>query len=133
MRFEREGKKPIDPVSEKQLRRQLSLKRGGDNTFAILEDADGSYVQMFGGGVGCCLEWRDVKQHAHFRATQSPPKVPWREPSTLGTMRLSPEEFFFIEQVTEAFVAFLHGKPFPPYIVWNNVTADMVAAGVAPP
>lgn len=29
MRFERENKKPIEPVSERQLRRQLSFKRGG--------------------------------------------------------------------------------------------------------
>ena len=49
MRLLREDESTIEPVSEQRLRSFLGRKRGGDTTFAILEDEDGSYVQMFGG------------------------------------------------------------------------------------
>lgn len=128
-----EGKEPLENVSERRLRQRLGRKRGGDNGFVILESEDGSYVQMLGGGVACCLEWRDTAAHKHWRAFLDPPKVPWREPSTLGRMRLEPEEFLFIETVVEAFSAFLAGRPFPAEIKWRDVTAELSGYGIATP
>jgi hypothetical protein len=116
------AKKTIDKVSEKQLRRQLGFKKGGDNTFAILEREDGSYVQMLGGGVACCLEWRDTKRGKHFRAFVQPAKVPWKEPSELGQILLSPKEYLFIDDVISAFCAFLNNENFPDTIQWRDIT-----------
>ncbi|MCB1053823.1 MAG: hypothetical protein H6510_11325 [Acidobacteria bacterium] len=115
----------MDPVSEKQLRRQLTFKKGGETTFAILEAENGGYVQMLGGGVACCLEWRMSLSGPHFRACQFPPKVAWNEPSKLGSIDMQPEEFFFIGQVIEVFVAFLNHKPFPDYITWKDITQEL--------
>lgn len=133
MRFEREGKKPIEGVSEKQLRHQLGFKKGCDNTFAILEKEDGNYVQMIGGGVACCLEWRDIKSGKHFRAFVQPAKVPWKEPSKLGEILLSPEEYLFIDDVISVFSAFLNEKAFPDNIKWRDVTDKLADYGVLPP
>jgi hypothetical protein len=86
--FEREHKKPIENISEKQLRRQLVFKNsGGDTSFAILSAEDGSYVQMLGGGVICCLEWRDLSQKKHFRAYREKASVPWKENSGIPRSR----------------------------------------------
>lgn len=133
MLFEREDKKPIENVSDKQLRRQLGYKRGGDDTFAILSESNGGYVQMLGGGVACCLEWRDIEGGKHYRAYQEPPCVTWKEDTKLGRILLQPREFFRIAQVTDAFVAFLKNHPFPAYIKWRDITEELVAIGIERP
>ncbi len=125
MRFEREDKKPIEPVSEKQLRRQLGYKRGGDNTFAILTASSGNYVQMLGGGVACCLEWQDFESRRHSRAYVVLPRVPWKEPTKLGSVLLKPNEFIGIDMVIEAFCAFLNGSEFPEELQWRDVTEEL--------
>lgn len=126
MRFERESKKPIDNVSEKQLRRQLSFKSSwADTTFAILDAGNGDYVQMLGGGVGCCIEWRDARTGRHYRGSQQPPKVHWKHRTQRDRLWLEPEEFFIIDQVIEAFVAYLHGRPMPEYIIWRDITDEV--------
>jgi hypothetical protein len=132
MRFDRENKVPVENPTEKQIRRQLGYKKGGDNTFAILSATDGSYVQMLGGGVACCLEWRDVQTGRHFRAFQATPRVPWKNTTRLGSILLQPREFFFIEQVADAFVAFLRGQPFPPEIKWRDITDELAERGFKP-
>jgi len=133
VRLEWEDKKAIDNVSEAQLRYRLGRKRGGDTSHVILDSGDGGYIQMLGGGVACCLEWRDAKRRRHFRAFLNPPRVPWKEPALLGSMKLSPSEFLFIEDVVESFCAFLGGRPFPAQVHWRDVTAELVAAGVEAP
>jgi hypothetical protein len=133
VKFEREGKKPIGDVTEKQLRHQLSLKRGGDNTFAILEAMDGSYVQMIGGGVACCLEWRDLNSRRHYRAYLKNPRVPWKEPNQLGSITLEPHEFLNIGDVTEVFSSFLLSRPFPSEILWRDITNDLAEYGIRKP
>ena len=133
MRFVREGKVPLEPVSESQLRRLLRNKRGGDNTFAILEADDGSYVQMLGGGVSCCAEWRDRHGRRHFRAFVVPKRVPWDTLSRIGDMTVRPEETLFIDDVVGLFCAFLHHQPFPPGIQWRDVTDELARAVISPP
>jgi hypothetical protein len=133
MRFERENGAPVINISERELRRLLGRKRGGDNTFAILEADDGSYVQMLGGGVACCLEWRDMNRRCHYRAFVDPPKVPWREPCLLGQVQVRPQEILFIEQIVDAFCAFLNGSAFPSEVQWRDVTEELGDHGVARP
>jgi hypothetical protein len=133
VRLEWEDRETVVGITEGQLRRRLARKRGGDSRFVILEREDGSYVQMLGGGVACCLEWRDRQGHRHYRAFLDPPRVPWREPALLDRMRLSPSEFLFIEDVVDAFCAFLKGCPFPERIRWRDVTDELQAVGIAKP
>jgi hypothetical protein len=133
VRIQWEAWPPNRQLSDATLRRYLGKKRGGDLSHVILERGDGSYVQMLGGGVACCLEWRDTDRHAHYRAFLDPPKVPWREPSLLDRMLLMPGEHLFVEDVVEAFCAFLAGRPFPDQIHWRDVTEELVAAGIQCP
>jgi hypothetical protein len=132
MRFERDRAKPIENVSEAQLLRGLKYMHGiSKSRFAILSDADSSYVQMGGGGMTCCLEWRDLKENRHFRAFQTTPVVPWPGltalPLSAGDVLLSQNEYFRIQQVTEAFLAFYHDRPFPAFIHWRDVTDEIIA------
>ena len=134
MRFEREKAKPIERVSEAQLRRGLGYMRGISGCrIAILIDDDGSYVQVGGSGMTCCLEWRDMKGPRHFRGFQQPPVVPWpgvtRLPVSGGDVSLRQEEYFRIQQVTDAFLAFFQRQPFPEYVQWRDITDDLAAAG----
>jgi hypothetical protein len=133
MRFEREGKEPIDDVSEKALRQHFGRKVGGDNSFAVLERADGSYLQMLGGGISCCMEWRDMETHRHLRAYINPPRREWRKPTYIGRTPTNPDQCLFIEDVTEAFCAFLTDLPFPSQIQWRNITEALAEVGVARP
>ena len=134
MRFERERTKAFEPVSEAQLQRGLSYMRGiSRSRIAILIDDDQSYVQVGGSGMTCCLEWRDMKRGKHFRAFQQPPVVPWQGSTLLpisdGDIALRQEEYFRIQQVTDAFLAFFHHKPFPAYIQWRDITDELSARG----
>lgn len=134
MRFERETAKPIEQVSEAQLRRGLGYMHGISGCrIAILIDEDGSYVQAGGSGMTCCLEWRDMRRGRHFRGFQQPPVVPWpgasRLPISGGDLSLQQEEYFRIGQVEEAFLTFLHCQPFPDYIQWRDITDELVAEG----
>jgi hypothetical protein len=133
MRFERERAKPIEQVSEAQLHRGLGYMQGISGCrIAILIDDEGSYVQVGGSGMTCCLEWRDLKRGRHFRAHQNPPVVPWsgitRLPVSGGDVSLRQEEYFRIQQVTEAFLAFFHHQPFPAYIQWRDITDELANA-----
>jgi hypothetical protein len=133
MRLEWADKEPVADVTAAELRRRLGRKKGGDNSFVILERDDGSYVQMIGGGVACCLEWRDTTTRRHHRAFVNPPKVPWQHESKLGQTSLQPGEYLFIEDVVEAFCAFLTGGAFPDQLKWRDVTEELAACGIARP
>ena len=155
MKFERERTKPIkrpsfagldaearqspgfvliDPVSEAQLRRGFGYMHGIFGCrCAILTDKDGSYLQVGGRGMTCCLEWRDAARRRHFRAFQQPPVVPWPGVTRLsvmdGDISLRQEEYFRIQQVTEAFLAFFHRERLPEYVQWRDITDELVTAG----
>lgn len=130
MKFERENKKPIELITEKQLRRQLGYKDRFDTTFAILSADDHSYIQMLGGGIGCCLEWFDRATMRCKRAYGDTVLACWKDQTRLGANPMRPEDFLMIEVVTEAFVAFLNGAPFPPELHWRDITDELRAAGV---
>jgi hypothetical protein len=136
--FERQNGKFIDDPSEKRVRLELSrLRSYGKSSFASLTSSDGSFVQVAGGTVNCALEWRDEKGHHHYRGYQDPPKVPHPDGTLLmfggGTIRLNRNEFFFIEQVTEVFLAFLAGHPFPSWVKWREITEELGEVGIVRP
>ena len=131
MKFQREGKKPIDRVTEAQVRRQLSYKRSGDCTFAILSKDESNFIQMYGGGSGCCLELRDDARQSFLRGYLDPSRMPFSGPTRLGSMTLRPDEFLHISQVTEAFVAYLNSSEFPPEIKFRDISAELRAVGIS--
>ena len=136
MKFDRERAKSIETVSEAQLRQGLGYMQGISGCrIAILTDDDLSYVQVGGSGMTCCLEWRDMKQCKHFRAFQQPSIVPWpgitRLPVSGGEVSMRQDEYFRIQQVTEAFLAFFHRQPFPAYIQWRDISKELSVAGCA--
>jgi hypothetical protein len=129
--FEREGCVPIPDPSAKELSRDLlRLRSYGPSSYASLMMADGSYVQVAGGGVGCLLERRDIASGKHYRASQDPPVVPFDDGAPLsfrgGSIPLRRGEWFRIEQVIEVFLAFSAGEPLPDYIVWRDIS-DLLA------
>jgi hypothetical protein len=121
--------KPISPVSEAQVRRALKYKP----TVCILTDNDESYLQVGRSGFCCCLEWHDTKTRRHLRGFQQPPVVPWPGISKImllaGPLSLMQEEYFSPQQATDALVAFLRHEPWPPYIQWRDITAELNAKG----
>ena len=135
MRYERDGCKPIEDPSEKQVTRDLSRLKGCRRSFALLTEDDFHWVQMAGGGMCCCIEWRDGDKQ--YRAFQDKPVVPWKgitklTGTGLGMIDVEQHEFFRIEQVTAAFLAFLDGTGFPAEIRWRDITKELSEYGVGP-
>ena len=131
MLLEREGARSYQNPSEARIRLELKRLYGyGKSTIAYLSAEDSSYVQVAGGNIACVLEWRraDGRQ---FRASQPEAKVPFPDGTPLqysgGEIRLLQHEWFFIEQVADAFVAFRFGRPFPEFISWRDVTKEVKA------
>jgi hypothetical protein len=127
MTFEREGAPPVANPAAHRLGSELrKLKSYGHSSFAALTGADGSYVQVAGGGVGCMLEWRDTRNHLHRRAFLEVPVVPFQDETELtfggGTIALRRDEWLNIQLVIEAFTAFSKGEAFPATIRWRDVS-----------
>src|SRR5262245_40743082 len=121
--------KPISPASEAQIHRALRYKPA----VCILTDDDGSYLQVGRDGFCCCLEWHDTKRRRHCRAFQQPPVVPWPGVTRIflidGELSLRQEEYFSPQQATGALLAFLRHPPFPNYVQWRDITAELRAKG----
>ena len=127
MILERQGVKPVTNPSEKRLAAELRrLKSYGKSSFASLTDADGNYLQVAGGGVGCMLEWRNSKAKTHMRAFLQTPSVPFEDGAELvfggGRIPLRRDEWLNIRQVIETFVAFAAGNPLPSAISWRDMS-----------
>jgi hypothetical protein len=129
--LEREGSHNFKDPSEARIRLELKRLYGyGKSSIAYLSAEDGSYVQVAGGNIACVLEWRRPDGR-HFRASQPDAKHPFPDGTPLqysgGRIPLLRHEWFFIEQVADAFVAFRFGRPFPEYISWRDVTEEVKA------
>jgi len=125
--FEREGAASItNPTAARLVSELKKLKSYGKSSFASLTRPDGSYVQVAGGGVGCMLEWRDTRTNTQSRAFVESPTVPFEDGTELtfggGRIPLRRDEWLNIARVTEVFVAFLAGEPFPPSIRWRDIS-----------
>lgn len=126
MLLEVENKTPCSVNDFKIVEKHLkNLKSYGLHSFASLQRADGSYIQVAGGRVTCIVEWRDIRTGQHWRAWLPTPRVAYTGQQTLmfggGDMTMQPDEILFIDDVIVTFQAFFESCPFPSYIEWRNM------------
>lgn len=125
MRFEVEGKPPIDNVREAQVVRAIkALKSYGPSSYASITDADGNYVQVAGGGASCMVERYVVKDSKRTRAYHDNPSLIRPDGTILsfraGNIPLRSDEWFMASQVVEIFLSFVNGTKFPTYCHWRD-------------
>ncbi|WP_308719054.1 hypothetical protein [Komagataeibacter xylinus] len=122
-----ENKDPVKVDNFSKIEKSLrSLKSYGPCSYAILENDDGSYIQVAGGRVTCVLELREKNQDRQFRAYLSVPHVCYTGEQTLmfgaGQVKIQPDEILFIDDVVAAFKAFFEKTPFPLNIKWREMS-----------
>jgi hypothetical protein len=120
-----EGKAEIREPSESQIRRVIkSLRSYGPSSYASLTDADGTYVQVAGGGVTCMVERYDAASQKRLRAFHDKPSPVYPDGTILsfraGKLQMRSDEWFMSTQVAGIFVAFLKGGEFPQYVSWRD-------------
>lgn len=125
MKFEREGGAAIVEPSAKRIALEIRrLKSYGKSSFASLTRADGSYVQVAGGGVGCLVERRETGPLAGLHAEAD--RLLCRRDRLVfggGRIALLRDEWIRAEMVVGIFEAFRVGGPFPTEIGWRDVSA----------
>ncbi len=127
MMFEVE-KQPFVQVSNfKKIEKSLrNLKSYGPQSYAILTNKHGSYLQVAGGRVTCVLEMREQSNDKHYRAYLRKAKVPFTGQQTLmfggGHMKMEPDEILFINDVVQVFEAFFYSKDLPKNILWRDMS-----------
>ena len=127
MLLEVEGKAPVEPVGEANVRREISkLRSYGPASYASLTDAAGNYVQVAGGGVTCMLERREASTGQHFRAFHDKRSAVFADGTRLafsgGEVLLASDEWFTSSDVEDVFIAFLRGEALPSRIMWRDIT-----------
>ncbi len=114
---------PRRHVVRQSLRR---LKPYRDPSYASLITKDGSFIQVGGGKSTCMMELRDMTQGRHYRAWLTKPVVPFPDGTELSfagtTIALYRNEFLFISQVVDAFLAFMYQQPFSSKLQWRDIT-----------
>lgn len=126
MQLETQNKPVIAEPTASQIRRRIrSLKSYGPSSYASLTDAAGSYVQVAGGGVTCMVEWFNAKTGKWFRAFHDHPSLVYPDGTILsfgaGEIPMQADEWFLYEQVSDIFIAFVTGTPFPDGVQWRAV------------
>jgi hypothetical protein len=126
--LEREGRKPIQRPSKAQISQALSRTK---RSFASITANDGSFLQV-GGGPGLFVLERRTAEGAHFRACQEAPVVRFEDGTVLAfsgsELTLQRDEWFLIDQVTEAFSAFAQSHPLPEFIRWKSLDENYAYA-----
>ncbi|WP_122171537.1 hypothetical protein [Burkholderia stabilis] len=125
MKLETEGKQVIHEPKEFQVKRVIkSLKSYGSSSYASLTDAEGSYVQVAGGGASCMIERYDFAQKKRFRAFHDNPSAVRPDGAILsfraGNIPMKSDEWFMSGKVEEVFVAFLNGAELPADVHWRD-------------
>lgn len=134
MRFEVEGKAPVDVPRETAIRHGImSLRSYGPSSFASLTDCEGNYVQVGGGGVTCLVERYLASSKERQRAYHDHPS-PVRPDGTLlvfgaGQIALKADEWFVASEVAEVFLAFLNDGELPSYVNWRQIPGLGVCLG----
>ncbi len=128
MLLEVEKKAPVENATAADVRAVIpKLRSYGPSSFASLTDAQGSYLQVAGGGVTCMLEWRDAVNRRHFRAHLDSPSKVFPDGTILtfsgGEVKLQADEWLTAPMVEAAFLAFLKGEPLPEAIGWRDISA----------
>jgi len=127
MRLEVEKNPPVENVSDAQVRTAImALRSYGPSSFASLTDAQGSYLQVAGGGITCMLEHRDAATGRHYRGYHDTPSKVYPDGTILvfggGEMKLMADEWFTASMVADVFLAFLNGHEFPASVRWRDVS-----------
>ena len=108
--------KPAVPVSRfTQVERALrSLKPYGARTYAILEHADGSFLQVAGGQVSACVERHDKTGHWRAYLPEAHPNytTPITKSFGAGKLVVQPDEILWIEEVVRIFADYFSGQHF---------------------
>ncbi|MBX9432492.1 hypothetical protein KY487_25030 [Ralstonia pseudosolanacearum] len=124
MQLETQNKPVIAAPTANQIRMRIrSLKSYGPSSYASLADTAGSYVQVAGGGITCMVERFDAETEARFRAFHGHPNPVYPDGTILsfgaGSIPMKSDEWFASDQVSDIFIAFLTGSPFPGGIRWR--------------
>jgi hypothetical protein len=129
MRLEAEGGVVVENPAWKEIEKLLKkLRSYGPISFASLTNADGSHVQVAGGGVVCMVEWFDAGSKKHFRAWQELPISVFPDGTHLvfsgGSIPPRQNEWFKIGQVLELFRAFSSGRIMEA-VHWREITETL--------
>ncbi|WP_321905997.1 hypothetical protein [Paraburkholderia tropica] len=124
MKFEIEGKVGISAPTTAQIGRAVkALRSYGPSSYASLTDANGSYVQIAGGGVTCMVEHFDATTRTRSRAFHDKPNPVFPDGTILafraGNISMRSDEWFMSTQVIDIFSAFLNNASFPAYVHWR--------------
>ena len=127
MRFEVDGRSPVENVKEATVRSAiLRLRSYGPSSFASLTNKNGDYLQIAGGGVTCMLERRDSLAGRHYRGYQDRRSKVFPDGTVLvfsgGEIPLAADEWFTSEQVLMVFIAFLKNTELPDFAKWRDIT-----------
>jgi hypothetical protein len=127
MLFEVENEAPKrDPAAAQVSAAITKLRSYGPSSFASITDAQGSYLQVAGGGLTCLLERRAAAGGQHFRAYLEAPGGIHPDGTILafsgGQIKLQADEWLSAPLVIEAFTAFLQGHALPASIRWRDIT-----------
>ena len=110
-------------VAELLESRLLALRSCGRHSYASLTDAQGSYVQVAGGGVTCLIESFDASTSTRSRAFRDKPSPVFPDGTVLsfggGEMRLKSDEWFHASAVVEIFLCFKHERHYPETVHWR--------------
>ena len=127
MIFEVENKAAVSVANFPVIKKSLaSLKSYGRHSFASLTKADGSYVQVAGGGMTCILEKHMPSEGIHCRAYLEKPRPPFEGEVTLfyggGQIKALADEILPIDIVTHVFYSFFTSIPIPENLYWRDIS-----------
>lgn len=100
-----------------------SLRSYGPNSYAILTDGFGNYIQVGGGLFTCFVEKYDVCEKKIYRAIHEKSATNFEDGSVLifggGTVKLNKNNWFNIEEATVLFNKFFIKEDYPSDINWE--------------
>ena len=130
MILEIEGRTDINNPNEDQVRSAIeSLRTHGPSSFAILASADGSFVQVGGGGVTCVIERKDGSSGKQFRAYKAEKSKVFADGDILSfagsNIALAADEWLTSNDAKSLFLCFLAGKDLPSDLYWRDLAPKL--------
>lgn len=124
MILECEGKLPVENPKPTMVKKMVSsLRSYGPSSYASITDAQGSYLQVAGGGVTCLLEFYDSNTGKRYRAFGSKKNKAFPDGTLLvfraGEIAMQSDEWLIADKISEAFCCFLEGRDLPEDISWR--------------
>ena len=128
MIFQRENCKPFAYTTQERVAFELKRTK---QSFVILTAEDGAYIQAGGGPTLYVLEYKNMAG-VHQRAYQVEPVVPFPDGTILSfsgsSISMDRHDWMLSNQVVEAFDAFATAQPWPSFVYWRRLNADMSKA-----